>query len=251
VSTTTRPPQFGEAYGYTEGQAGVADVARSADVIVPMIVKRFAPERVIDLGCGAGDWLRAFLRHGAREVHGYDGPWVPASSLRIPATAFTAIDFHAELPPASRCDLAMSLEVAEHVDRPTAGKCVEFLCRASDVVLFSAAIPGQGGHGHINEQYQDRWIALFASLGYEAFDLIRPSIWMDARVSWWYQQNVLVFANRAAQARFGLETQPFMANVVHPALYEKNTDPRNYPIREIVKHLPHYVGSRLGLKRST
>lgn len=246
-----RPAQSGAAYGYTEGQAGVADVARSADVIVPMVMARFAPARVVDLGCGAGDWLAAFLRHGARDVQGYDGPWVPASSLRIPATAFTAIDFHMSLPSISRCDLAMSLEVAEHVDREAAARCIEFLCRASDVVLFSAAIPGQGGHGHINEQYQDRWIAQFEAQGYGAFDLIRPAIWMDARVSWWYQQNVLIFANAAGQARFGLQPQAFMANVVHPALYEKNMDPRNYPIREIVKHLPHYVGSRLGLKSGT
>jgi hypothetical protein len=243
-----RPAQFAGAYGYTEGQAGVADVARSADVIVPMVMARFAPRRVIDLGCGAGDWLEAFARFGADDVQGYDGPWVPASSLKIPQAAFTAIDFHAELPAVSRCDLAVSLEVAEHVDGPTAVKCVEFLCRAADLVLFSAAIPGQGGHGHINEQYQDRWIATFDALGYGAFDLIRPEVWMDERVSWWYQQNVLVFANKAAEQRFGLVSQPFMANVVHPELYEKNTDPRNYPIREIVKHLPHYVGSRLGLK---
>jgi hypothetical protein len=243
-----RPEQFAEAYGYTKGQPGVAAVARSADVIVPLVMARFHPRRVVDLGCGVGDWLHAFAAHGATEVKGYDGPWVPTSALRIPRSSFTAIDFHAELPAVAPCDLAMCLEVAEHVEAPTAVRCAEFLCRASDVVLFSAAIPGQGGHGHINEQYQDRWIALFASLGYAAFDLIRPSIWMDARVSWWYQQNVLVFANAAAQARFGLEAQPFMANVVHPALYEKNTDPRNYPIREIVRHLPHYVGSRLGLK---
>jgi hypothetical protein len=243
-----RPEQFAEAYGYTEGQPGVAAVGQSADVIVPIVMRRFAPRRVIDLGCGVGDWLQAFAAHGATDVKGYDGPWVPRSALRIPPSAFTAIDFHAELPAVERCDLAMCLEVAEHVEAATAVRCAEFLCRASDVVLFSAAIPGQGGHGHINEQYQDRWIALFASLGYGAFDLIRPSIWMDARVSWWYQQNVLVFANAAAQARFALEPQPFMASIVHPALYEKNTDPRNYPIREIVKHLPHYVGSRLGLK---
>jgi hypothetical protein len=244
-----RPEQFAEAYGYTEGQPGVAAVARSADVIVPLVMARFQPRRVVDLGCGVGDWLHAFLRHGAIDVKGYDGPWVPATALRIPPASFTAIDFHAELPVADRCDLALCLEVAEHVEPATAVKCAEFLCRASDLVLFSAAIPGQGGHGHINEQYQDRWIALFASLGYTAFDLIRPAIWMDERVSWWYQQNLLVFAEAGAQARFGLEPAPFMARVVHPALYEKNTDPKNYPIREIVKHLPHYVGSRLGLTK--
>ncbi len=246
--TENRPAQYADAYGYTEGQPGVADVARSADVIVPIVMTRFAPRRVIDLGCGTGDWLEAFHRYGADDIHGYDGVWVPRSSLKIPATSFTAVDFHAALPATSRCDLAVSLEVAEHVDAPTSVKCIEFLCRASDLVLFSAAIPGQGGHGHINEQYQDRWVAAFGSQGYHAFDLIRPQIWMDERVSWWYQQNVLVFANEIAERRFGLERRPFMANVVHPALYEKNTDPKNYPIREIVKHLPHYVGSRLGLK---
>src|SRR3954464_11780354 len=131
-----RPRQFAEAYGYTEGQAGVQDLTRSADVIVPIVMAHFSPRRVIDLGCGAGDWLDAFLRHGAKDVHGYDGAWVPASSLKIPAASFTAIDFHVALPQVSRCDLAVSLEVAEHVDGPTAVKCVEFLCRASDVVLF-------------------------------------------------------------------------------------------------------------------
>ena len=244
------PAQYAEAYGYEAGRAGVDAVARSAAVIVPIVMQRFAPRRVVDLGCGAGDWLQAFQAHGVTEIHGFDGAWVPPSSLRIPAAAFTVVDLQTSLPPLGRHDLATCLEVAEHVESAVAERCVRALCQAADVVVFSAAIPGQGGHGHVNEQYQDRWIAMFASLGFDAFDLIRPAIWMDARVSWWYQQNLLVFANAAARARFGLEPQPFMASVVHPALYEKNTDPRNYPIREIMRHLPHYLGSRLGLTKA-
>jgi hypothetical protein len=140
-----RPRQSGAAYGYTEGQAGVADVARSADVIVPMVMARFAPARVVDLGCGAGDWLAAFLRHGAREVQGYDGPWVPASSLRIPETAFAAIDFHTALPSTSRCDLAMSPGWPSTWIGDGA-RCVSF-CAGRPTSCCFRRRSGQGGHG--------------------------------------------------------------------------------------------------------
>jgi hypothetical protein len=244
----SQPTQTAEAYGYSADEPGVLSVARSADVVVPLIAARFQPRRVVDLGCGAGDWLHAFLEHGASEVVGYDGPWVPKTALRIPRASFRDVDFYQPFPPPEPCDLAMCLEVGEHLAPPVAARCVEFLCQSANVVLWSAAIPGQGGHEHINEQYQDAWIERFASHGFAAFDLIRPRIWMDDRVSWWYQQNMLVFANDAAQVRHGLEPQPFMATVVHPALHDRTRDPRNFGLREILKHMPHYVGSRVGWK---
>jgi glycosyltransferase involved in cell wall biosynthesis len=76
---------------------------------------------------------------------------------------------------------------------------VDSLVRHASVVLFSAAIPDQGGTAHLNEQWPSYWAELFARRGYQAYDAIRPAVWDDQQVAWWYRQNILVFAD--AQAR--------------------------------------------------
>jgi hypothetical protein len=83
-------------------------------------------------------------------------------------------------------DLAICLEVAEHLPVSSAGTLVDSITRASDLILFSAAIPLQTGTHHINEQWQDYWAALFDQRGFVASDIVRPAIWGRPDVRWWY-----------------------------------------------------------------
>ena len=93
-----------------------------------------------------------------------------------------------------RYDLAISIEVAEHIEPGNAEEFVRLLTGLSDTVLFSAAIPGQGGTGHVNEQWPEYWAALFRASGYGAMDCLRTKIWDDAQIPFWYRQNCLIFA---------------------------------------------------------
>ncbi|MGQ0526322.1 MAG: methyltransferase domain-containing protein [Betaproteobacteria bacterium] len=220
-------------------------VAKSASVVVPLVAKRFQPKSVLDVGCGTGDWLREFLIHGAEEVLGYDGEWVPRTALKIPEQCFHAVEFYAGFPAARRVDLAMCREVAEHVEESVGQTIVEFLCTSSDVVLWSAAVPGQTGYAHINLRYPEHWMAHFKARGFDAFDLFRAKIWLDDRVSWWYQQNLMVFASAAGREKHSLVSESFVPLLVHPTLYERVRDPRHYSLRQITRHLPVYLMDRL------
>ncbi len=193
--------------------------AASASRVVPIVLELMPLRSVVDLGCGRGAWLAEFARRGVERIRGYDGDYVRRDSLRIPRDAFQAHDLSLPIKDANRYDLAMSLEVAEHIPEAHADSFVQSLCGLGDTVLFSAAIPDQGGTGHINEQWPTYWAEKFSRLGYGCRDVIRSRVWADAQVSWWYAQNTLLFANE----RSPLAALPAAAplSLVHPALYSR------------------------------
>lgn len=152
-------------------------------------------DSVVDFGCGVGVWLAEFKRLGVQRVLGMDGPWVNPDLLEIGREDFRPTRLEAPVDTSVRFDLAISLEVAEHLPADAARTFVECITKASDLVLFSAAVPGQPGTHHVNAQWQSYWSALFADLGYIAFDIARPRFWKDERVRYFYRQNAVVYAN--------------------------------------------------------
>jgi hypothetical protein len=92
-----------------------------------------------------------------------------------------------------RYDLVVCLEVGEHLPEEAAGTLVESLVRHGDTVLFSAAVPGQAGKGHINCQPHGYWHGLFDGHGYAMSDTVRPLISRDGRVSPWYRDNIFLY----------------------------------------------------------
>lgn len=168
----------------------------SAQHIVPLI-RQIAPiHSVCDVGCGLGMWLRVFLEAGVEDIVGVDGHWVDTDSLIIPVSAFHRADLRESFRLNRRFDLAMSIEVAEHLPESRSRSFVEDLTRLAPVVLFSAAIPRQGGTNHINEKWQSYWAAIFAEYDFEACDVVRPLIWNKAEIARWYRQNIILFCRR-------------------------------------------------------
>jgi SAM-dependent methyltransferase len=240
--------QTSHAYHYDTSSNGISATRQSAAVIVPDLVKRFQLSSVLDIGCGLGDWLAEFSRWGCSKVTGIDGDWVPLENLQIPKNCFHIADLTGQYPNfPNRFDLSCSLEVAEHIPPDAGVRLIKRLTDSADLVLFSAAIPHQGGYLHINEQYQSHWIQRFADLGYDAFDLIRPRIWRNEHCDWWYQQNLLVFANKVGQARHNLTRAEFIPDLVHPLLYERASDPRSWGGRMMIKMLFRKLANRFGL----
>jgi len=197
-------------------------VQASAAVVVPLVTNQLNPRTVVDVGCGEGWWARAFADVGC-DVLGIDGPWMSGDRTHIP---YYTHDLAKSVPNTiGRFDLAVSLEVAEHLPPGRAESFVTDLCRLADVVLFSAAIPGQGGAGHLNEQPAAYWAALFDANDYMVSGALRWMIWDNPKVENWYRQNLLVAVNTSRlpettyPALFDTPTAPPW-DVVHPVLFD-------------------------------
>lgn len=168
---------------------------RSARKVLAKFFQYYSPSSMVDFGCGVGTWLRAGADLGVSRVLGLDGEYVNRELLRIPPECFRSCDLAKDaLRIDGSFDLAVSLEVVEHLPAERAAEFVAALCRAASVVLFAAAVPGQRGTHHVNEQFPSYWVPLFRAQGFSCFDFLRPAIWGDKDVEVWYRQNILVFA---------------------------------------------------------
>jgi len=206
----------------------------SARALVPLLVDIHPARSMIDVGCGIGGWVRAFGERGVSAV-GIDGDYVDCAQLLIPPDRFVAHDLNQPIDvtelgrrygdtQSSRFDLAISLEVAEHLRPERSESLVRDLAGLADVVLFAAAIPFQGGAGHINERWESWWAQKFSDNGYDPFDVLRRDIWGRRDIAWWYKQNAIFYVKRnsAAHARFCARFgQPVgtMFDLVHPELF--------------------------------
>ncbi len=190
----------------------------SARVVVPILQRLTGATSVLDVGCGQGAWLAVWRDAGVTDLLGVDGDYVDQSALLVDRERFVAHDLSRPLDLSRRVDLVTSFEVAEHVPAASAPTFVASLVRHADTVAFSAAIPGQGGTGHVNEQPPSYWARLFADHGYRVFDLVRPVVWDDDAVEVWYRQNLLLFATGAAAEQLASLAPPAPPlDVVHPA----------------------------------
>ena len=202
----------------------------SARVAVPLILGKIPARSVVDVGCGLGAWLAVFREHGVEDVLGYDGPWVDRSRLLVTPGEFRAADLQEPLEAERRFDLALCLEVAHLLEPGHARRLVDTLASLSDVVLFSAAIPGQGGFHHVNEQWPSYWAGMFGSRSYVATDPFRTALWEQPDVKWWFAQNIVCYGTPGA-----LEHLPRLAGarcgnaplaLVHPECFRRYVEER-------------------------
>lgn len=195
---------------------------RSAAEVVPLLMGLVDPTSVVDVGCGVGTWLRAFVEHGVRDVCGVEGPHILGVDLEIDAESLTVADLGTgDLSLSRGYDLALCMEVAEHLAGSVAPALVRSLTALAPAVLFGAGVPSQGGDGHVNEQWQQWWSDRFSDEGYEAHDVIRPQIWANPNVAWWYAQNTILYVRRGHPIEERIAAVPSPAlplSIVHPAM---------------------------------
>ena len=195
---------------------------QSAEVILPLLTQLVRPTTCIDIGCGIGTWLFVAQKLWNSEVVGVDGKYVSHDQLLISLGDFHPHDLTTSLPVKGRFDLAMCMEVIEHLPPTRGASLIHELCSLSDVVLFSGAIPYQGGTDHVNEQWPSTWVDEFSGNGYRCFDLIRPFVWADEQVAFYYRQNSFVAVRESNTRLFHVASEiasnaPVLWNVVHPA----------------------------------
>lgn len=225
----------------------------SANRIIPVIVELLHPSTVLDIGCGLGGWLAEFIKAGCR-VRGVDGSHVEQTCMKIPEDAFIAENLEhcardRRIPglDGQRFSLCISLEVAEHIAPRFADAFLQLLTEYSDYVLFSAAIPHQGGTHHVNEQWPDYWITRFAAMDYTVHDILRPRIWEDQAIEPWYRQNTMLFVKNGCDFPCGDRNETSMpTRVVHPDFFLRCIDYfysqehlRQWPSVLLVRELMH------------
>jgi SAM-dependent methyltransferase len=218
----------------------------SAQVIVPMVVALTRPSSVLDVGCGRGVWLSEFKKQRVDKIVGLDGDYIKPSTMLVPAECFRPTDLNGEFEiPAGRFDLAICLEVAEHLPARNSRHLVRQLTSAAPQVLFSAAPPGQGGRGHINCQPLSYWRKIFEEFRFKLFDPFRPKLRDDRSVAWWYRQNMVLFASPEA-----ISANPALADYgeVPPGresewVYLWVADARAMPV-SVIRSLPGKVWRR-------
>jgi 2-polyprenyl-3-methyl-5-hydroxy-6-metoxy-1,4-benzoquinol methylase len=127
-----------------------------------------APRSAIDLGCGTGTILWELAQRGV-DVRGVEGSRRAIERSPV-ADVIVRANLERRLPPLGRFDVAICIEVAEHLPERAAPQLVESLASLSELVVFSAAPPGQGGTHHVNEQPMSYWLELFAGHGLHRAD---------------------------------------------------------------------------------
>jgi len=213
--------------GYSKGffEDMAVGSLRSAQTVVPMLMELFAPRSVLDVGCGVGSWLSVFVNAGIGDVLGLDGNYVDRSMLKIDVDLFQPTDLAKPVSLNRTFDLVLTVEVAEHLADADSATFVESLTTHGSVIVFSAAIPFQGGTTHVNEQWPSYWIDLFAKQGFVCLDVLRPRLWLNAEVDYWYAQNLLVFVSDDEYQRRNLSALVEASEqfnglpLVHPGLH--------------------------------
>jgi len=216
--------------------------ARSARVVVPRLAAVLPVRSVVDFGCGQGAWLSVWRSAGVSVV-GVDGPYVDPNQLLIDAAAFHPADLARPIDLGRRFDLVQSLEVAEHLPAPRAEQFIATLTAHGPCVLFSAAVPGQGGENHINEQPLGYWRAIFRRRGFVAIDYLRPQLINDAAVEQSYRYNMMLYVNETH-----LASLPETALACRVRDGEALDDYRPFSNRlrnAVVRHLPLHAVNRL------
>lgn len=244
-------------------------------IIVPLIIELFNPKSVVDIGCGIGTFLHIFNEMGVQDLLGLDGVWVNKKELskNISLDYFKEIDLEKGIHLERKFDLAICLEVLEHVDSKYSDIVIKNITELSDIIIFSAAIPGQVGQNHVNEQWLEYWEEKFSNNGFKFHDVFRPIFWNNEELAVWYKQNMFLVVRDNLKIDFDIIHKHFdtrIKNYIHPGFYNQrvseisqlnstNIDYQNQintivkgekSFRFYIKLILRFLASSLGLRRN-
>ena len=220
----------------------------SAKRVIPAIQRYFDVTSLADFGCGQGAWLAVWQQYGVKDVTGIDGNYVDQESILVAPDRFIAHDLSLPIDLGRRFDLVQSLEVAEHLPEGVAEQFVDTLVRHGDIVLFSAAPPGQGGENHINERPYEYWRDKFDKRGYQLIDIVRPSVATSPDVEVWYRYNTFVYIRTSVLER---QFPELLIHAVPKTAAIRDISPLAYQVRKrIVRAIPEPVANAIAGTRA-
>ncbi|GGH15333.1 class I SAM-dependent methyltransferase [Mucilaginibacter phyllosphaerae] len=219
----------------------------SARQVLPYLLQLTTINSILDVGCGTGTWLYVAAELGVKNIKGIDGAKLQSDELKIPAKDYLHQDLTEALSLNQKYDLVICLEVAEHLPPHAANTLINSLTTHSDLILFSAAIPGQDGQNHLNEQWPDYWQTLFKSKGFFPSVLIKEEFWDNENVDWWYRQNMLLFGTKAVLDSLGLPIVKNIQSVIHPRLFDQKNEKIN-ELNDLIKTQIWHPTLKNGLK---
>jgi SAM-dependent methyltransferase len=170
---------------------------KSAKLVLPFVNDILHPKSIIDIGCGTGEWLKVWNEDfKIEDIKGVEGPYINLNLIKIDPEKLSIQDLKLSYSEPRNYDLAMSLEVGEHLPKESSEEFIKTLTKLSDFVLFSAAVPGQEGTYHINEQYPEYWALIFHKFGFVPVDYFRELLWRVSGIEYWYKQNILLYVHK-------------------------------------------------------
>lgn len=201
---------------------------------------------IVDVGCGLGTWASVAqqLRPGIK-VLGVDGASRHRVPMRLRPHDFLSANITEPFLVEAKFDLAICLEVAEHISATDLDGLLENLTRLTPLILFSAAMPGQGGTCHVNEQWPSYWAARFQKYGFECADVIRPLVWNKGSIPVYYRQNAMFYVAADAKTMLPSGVGWGGADLVHPELYERTRTARisgRAAVRAVYEAMKHRAG---------
>lgn len=179
---------YNHRYFKTIEQAEKVQAESLADILIEM----YDPQSVADVGCATGLYLVPFLTRGVVTI-GWDSADYAVEQKLVPTVEKADIT---ETMSEVTVDLAICLEVLEHIENDLCGGVIQNLVNMSDLIIFSAAQPGQAGTGHINCKPKKHWETLFNIRGYnrdpDAEEQIKQYV-MQKDHAQWFVDNLQVF----------------------------------------------------------
>lgn len=188
---------------------------QAADEILPVVMKLTKAKTILDIGCGQGAWGVSI---DPENYFGIDGDYV--KKLLVDRTQFKAIDLSKPFDIGKKFDLVICMEVAEHLPEESADAFIDSICKHADTVLFSAAIPGQGGNNHLNEQWQSYWAEKFKQKNLHRHE-IRDLFWTNKKIPYYYKQNMMLFTRNAETHYVFKVSTGEPLDMIHPDKWEE------------------------------
>ena len=198
------------------------DGIASAKLVIPFLIEIFDPKTLLDVGTGSGAWAWTAKNHGIKSL-GIDGGYVPLKSRLLEPEEFIEEDLSAQwfekIEAYGLFDITLCLEVAEHIPSTKAQHFIAQLIKTSNVIVFSAAIPYQGGTHHVNENWIKFWDSHFEQHDFIRLDLFRSKFWNSGEINFWYRQNLFLYVKKSLSERYIKYEVKLPDDIIHPDLY--------------------------------
>lgn len=208
------------------------------------------PVSILDVGCGVGGWSLAYKERGISNITMLDHPSNKKEHLLFQENNFHTIDFETAIPPVYPAELVICLEVLEHIHAHRCDAVIEYLTKCADTILFSAAIPGQHGYKHVNENYPPYWKAAFEKYGFTQYDIVRPLILFNQEIEYFIRQNIFLYVKGQGllHSKEHKEFLPDDFELINRKVLNRHKSPV-----DLIKMMPgsfkKTIGHRLGKKK--